>query len=57
MSRREKFLLQLIRWLAVGTFLFGILAMLLAIRKSPPAQTQPPAVQATSPAPIVATPR
>lgn len=40
MSRRDKIVLQVILWLAVGTFLFGILAMV-GVSKPAPVAEQP----------------
>jgi len=57
MSRKDKFMLQCIVWLAVGTFLFGIWAIVVGVRKAPPAQTHPTAAAATNQSPIPPTAR
>lgn len=41
MSRQDRVLLKFIVWLAVGTFLFGIWAIVVGLRRPPPAQNQP----------------
>jgi hypothetical protein len=54
MSRRDKFILQFIVWLAVGTFLFGIWAMAIGFRKPATKLTPPPSTATTNDAPAAA---